>query len=136
MWKFLTYDAFLEQPLSLQSCCRLLIRKQLGPHRLPQIKHLGIKDVETEEMYGLAPNIVDFLEYRELFLSVGQLPESDLWSNSSHSSAIKQLGKVIREVRKSFSGSTLIFNSTIYYLLCLSLQTVLSGLLFHINSIT
>ena len=122
--------------MSLQSCCRLLIRKQLGPHRLPQIKHLGIKDVETEEMYGLAPNIVDFLEYRELFLSVGQLPESDLWSNSSHSSAIKQLGKVIREVRKSFSGSTLIFNSTIYYLLCLSLQTVLSGLLFHINSIT
>ena len=70
---------------------------------MQQIKNLAIKDVATEEVYGLAPNIVDFLEFRELFLSVGQLPESDLWSNSSHSSAIKRLGKVIREVRKYIS---------------------------------
>ena len=92
------YCHFLEHPLSLQSCCRLAIREQLRPHRLSQIKNLYIKDVASDEIYGLSPNIVDFLEYRELFLSVGQLPESDLWKNSSHSSAIMRLGKVIREV--------------------------------------
>ena len=92
------YCYFSEHPLSLQSCCRLAIREQLRPHRLSQIKNLFIKDVASDEIYGLSPNIVDFLEYRELFLSVGQLPESDLWKNSSHSSAIMRLGKVIREV--------------------------------------
>ena len=64
---------------------------------MSQIKNISIKDVETDESYDLSPNIVDFLEYRELFLTVGQLPETDLWNNSSHSSAIKRLGKVIRE---------------------------------------
>ena len=64
---------------------------------MSQIKNMSIKDVETDESYDLSPNIVDFLEYRELFLTVGQLPETDLWNNSSHSSAIKRLGKVIRE---------------------------------------
>lgn len=94
------YKNVSEHPLSLQSCCRLSIRKQLQPHRLCQIKNLYLKDPTSEEVYGLSPHIVDFLEYRQLFLSVGQLPELNLWNNSSHSSAIMRLGKVIREVRK------------------------------------
>ena len=89
---------FSEHPLSLQSCCRLVIRNQFGPHRVSHIKNISIKDVETDESYALSPNIVNFLEYRELFLTVGQLPETDLWNNSSHSSAIKRLGNVIGEV--------------------------------------
>ena len=95
---YIVYFYFSEHPLSLQSCCRLVIRNQIGPHRVSQIKHISIKDIETDESYDLSPNIVDFLEYRELFLTVGQLPETDLWNNSSHSSAIKRLGKIIGEV--------------------------------------
>jgi hypothetical protein len=47
---------------------------------------------------GVAPYLIDFLEYRELFLSVGQLPESNFWNNDTHTHAIKRVVKVIREV--------------------------------------
>jgi hypothetical protein len=59
---------------------------------------------------GVAPYLIDFLEYRELFLSIGQLPESTFWNNATHTNAIKRVGKVIREVRTMnfFDNNTMI----------------------------
>ena len=54
---------------------------------------------EGTDENGLAPYLVDFLEYRQFFLSVGQLPESTCWNNALHSNAIKRVEKVMREVR-------------------------------------
>merc|ERR1719510_768068 len=60
-------------PLSLQSLCRLSIRSHIGPQRFCQIASLSVGNNE-ENWIGLAPHLIDFLEYRQLFLSVGQLP--------------------------------------------------------------
>ena len=53
---------------------------------------------EVDDGTGLAPYLIDFLEYRQLFLSVGQIPGSISWTNAAHANAIKRLSKVIREV--------------------------------------
>ena len=81
----------------MQSLCRLTIRNQIGSHRLDQIEKLSISNMETEGG-GLAPYLIEFLEYRQLFLSVGQLPESNSWKDASHTSALKRVAKVVREV--------------------------------------
>jgi hypothetical protein len=86
-----------DHPLSLQSLCRLSIRQHVGSHRFSQIKNLSMNNQEIDEN-GLAPYLVDFLEYRQMFLSVGQLPESNCWNNVTHTNAIKRLGNVMREV--------------------------------------
>ena len=88
---------FLDHPLSLQSICRLAIRNELGPHRFCHIQKLSLDHAESGGV-GLAPYLIDFLEYRQLFLSVQQLPESNSWNNASHTKAVKQASKVIREV--------------------------------------
>ena len=88
---------FLDHPLSLQSICRLAIRNELGPHRFCQIQKLPLDHAESGGV-GLAPYLIDFLEYRQLFLSVQQLPESNSWNNATHTKAVKLASKVIREV--------------------------------------
>lgn len=88
---------FLDHPLSLQSICRLAIRNELGPHRLCHIQKLSLDHAESEGV-GLAKYLIDFLEYRQLFLSVQQLPESNSWNNANHTKAVKLASKVIREV--------------------------------------
>ena len=57
-----------------------------------------MSDDEGDGKGLLAPYLIDFLEYRQLFLSVGQLPGSITWNNATHISAIKRLSKVIGEV--------------------------------------
>jgi hypothetical protein len=61
---------FSEHPLSLQSCCRIAIRKSLS---IEQLCHL------EEEEGGCSAllknkNLVDFLQFRQLFLSTNQIP--------------------------------------------------------------
>merc|ERR1719510_56072 len=85
-------------PLSLQSLCRLCVRKYIGVHRLNRIRSLSISDDEENGKGLLAPYLIDFLEYRQLFLSVGQLPGSITWNNATHTNSIKRLSKVIGEV--------------------------------------
>ena len=51
----------IETPLSLQSICRLTVRKALGIHHLDNVDKLG-----------LVPPYDDFMAFRELFISAGQ----------------------------------------------------------------
>ena len=92
---------FAEHPLSLQSICRLSIRNYIGPHRIRQIKTLSLNEDEssfTGVGIGLAPHLMNFLEYRQLFLSTGQLPDTINWDTVAHATVIKRLSKVLDEV--------------------------------------
>ena len=89
---------FTDCPLSLQSLCRLSIRSHIGPQRFCQIGNLSVRNNE-ENWIGLAPHLIDFLEYRQLFLSVGQIPAGISLDSVTHTSAIKKLVKVLKEVK-------------------------------------
>ena len=67
--------------MSLQSQCRLCIRQALGVHKLDRVADLG-----------LVKPFDDFVAFRELFISAGQL----IFDN--HIGAIKKVNKVLREV--------------------------------------
>ena len=72
-----------ETPLSLQSICRLTVRKTLGIHHLSNVDKLG-----------LVPPYDDFMAFRELFISAGQ----NLFE--THILSISKLNRVLKEVAK------------------------------------
>ena len=59
---FLFRFLFPEQPVSLQSLCRLAVRKSVGVFRLWRMSEID-----------LSPQITDYLLFREIFLSINQV---------------------------------------------------------------
>lgn len=73
----------LESPLSLQSQCRLQLRKQFSFQQLDQLK----------EMEVISPQICDFLQFKEMALSISQIPDPE-----TNSKVVLNLVRVLREI--------------------------------------
>ena len=79
----------------------MAIRRCIGPHRICQIKTLSLDESEssfTGVGIGLAPHLMNFLEYPQLFLSAGHLPDTISWDTVANATVIKRLSKVLDEV--------------------------------------
>ena len=58
----LFFRLFADSPISLQSLCRLTVRKAVGVFRLNEISDLDV-----------SPQVIDYLLFREVFLSINQV---------------------------------------------------------------
>ena len=78
-------SSFAEYPLSLQSFCRLAIRRSLGSYRLDK----------TSDLVELTPYLKNFVDFREFISSTAQLPPIyDVPSLAKVSTVLKEIHRL------------------------------------------